>query len=407
MKIEIINTEKLIPYENNARMHDNAIEAIKNSIAQFGFKQPIVVDSEMVIIIGHGRLKAAKELGINEVPVHIASNLTPEQAQALRIVDNKTSELSEWDFQRLIIDIEELTSSNEIDLTTLGFDQKELNKLLNEHSEIPEGETDEDEVPEMPESEPVSKRGMIYQLGNHRVACGDNQDKSLLGRLMGADKAQLLLTDPPYGVNYSGGGGGGTRKKIANDEKQGSKLEEFLVKSVSVATEYLDPNGVFYIWFAMAQAEAFYRACDRSKLPVRTCIVWVKNHFVLSFADYKQQYEPCLYGWKGKNHEFYGGLNASTVLRADKPLVSAEHPTMKPVGLFRHLILNSSAKGDRVLDIFAGSGTTVIAAEETGRVARVVEYEEKYVDVIRRRWAEFVHGVGCDWEELTPEVCDE
>lgn len=332
MKIEIINTEKLIPYENNARVHGNAIEAIKSSIAQFGFKQPIVVDSEMVIIIGHGRLRAAKELGIKEVPVHIATNLTPDQAQALRIVDNKTSELSEWDFQRLIIDIEELITSNEIDLTTLGFDQKELDKLLNDHSEIQSGETDEDEVPEIPEGEPVSKRGMIYLLGDHRVACGNNQDKKLLGRLMGAEKAELLLTDPPYGVNYSGGAGGGTRKKIANDEKQGSELEEFLVKSFSVATEHLTPNSVFYIWFAMMQAEAFYKGCERAKLPVRTCLVWVKNHFVLSFADYKQQYEPCLYGWLGKNHEFYGGLNASTVLRADKPLVSAEHPTMKPVG---------------------------------------------------------------------------
>ena len=405
-EIKYIGTDKVIPYGNNARIHDNGLEAIKNSISQFGFRQPIVVDSEMVIIIGHGRLKAAKELGIKEVPVHIAGNLTPAQAQALRIVDNKTSELSEWDFQRLIIDIEELCSSDEIDLTCLGFDQEELDGLLDEYSGDTEGETREDEVPEISEDEPKSKRGKVYQLGEHRVACGDNQDRNLLAELMGDERAGLLLTDPPYGVDYSGGGKGGTRKKIANDEKQGGELEEFLVESLGVAREYLGSEAVFYIWFAAMQSVGFYRACERCRLPVRSQLVWVKNHFVLSFADYKQQCEPCLYGWVGKRHEFYGGLNASTLLRADKPLVSSEHPTMKPVQLFRQLITNSSERDGIVLDIFAGSGTTVIAAEETKRVARVVEYEPMYVDVIRRRWAEFVFGAGCDWEKLTPEVSE-
>ncbi len=401
MKIETISIDKIIPYENNARIHDKSIEAIKNSISQFGFRQPIVVDTAMVVIIGHGRLKAAKELGLKEVPVHVAHGLTTDQVQALRIVDNRTSELSEWDFQRLVVDIEELMSSNEVDLTTLGFDSKELSKLLDENIEDTTGETDVDEVPEITEEEPRSKPGEIYILGEHRVACGSNQDTDLIKRLMENDKATLLLTDPPYGVSYTGGGKGGTRTAIANDEKVGSELEKFLTESFSAAEPYLTGTASFYIWFAAQQSVAFYRACGASDLPVRSQLVWVKNHFVLSFADYKQQFEPCLYGFKS-GHEFYGSLNASTVIRVDKPVVSVEHPTMKPVGLFRQLILNSTARSEIVLDIFAGSGTTVIACEETGRRARVIEYEPKYSDVIRKRWAEFVHGAGGNWEELTP-----
>ncbi len=397
MEIVVKNITEVIPYANNPRDFTETLEPLKNSIERFGFRQPIVIDKSGVVVIGHARLQAAKELGYTEVPVHIAGNLTAKQIKSLRLADNKIGEIADWDLSKLAAEVEELKF--DVDLTMLGFIDDELDSLLDN---LDSAHQDEDSIPEVDSKIPSSKRGMIYRLGDHCVACGDNTDTLLIGRLMNGSAASLLLTDPPYGVSYTGCKKGHVRSAIANDEKQGSELESFLSDSFAVAAGQLADSANFYIWFASSQSVAFYNACAGNALLVKAQLVWVKNHFTLSFSDYKQQFEPCLYGWLGKKHKFYGEKNASTVLRADKPQVSTEHPTMKPVELFRQLIYNSSKRGDIVLDIFAGSGTTVIACEQTARKARVIEYEPKYVDVIRKRWAEFRYGKGCDWESFTP-----
>ena len=397
MEIVLKDIDDVIPYKNNPRDFTETMGPLKNSIERFGFRQPIVIDGSGIVVIGHARLQAAKELGYTEVPVHIADNLSDKQIKSLRLADNRIGEIADWDLGKLAAEIEGLKF--DVDLTQLGFIDDELDRILDN---LDSSNPDEDSIPEVEEKITVSEKGKIYQLGDHLVACGDNTDISLVNQLMDGTTASLLLTDPPYGVSYTGCTKGSIRSAIANDEKQGRNLESFLSNSFSVADSHLADSAIFYIWFAASQSVAFYNACTDNKFSVRAQLVWVKNQFTLSFSDYKQQFEPCIYGWRGKKHKFYGEKNASTVLRADKPTVSAEHPTMKPVELFRQLIYNSSKRSELVLDIFAGSGTTVIACEQTARKARVIEYEPKYVDVIRKRWAEFRYGKGCNWENYTP-----
>ncbi len=399
MEIVLKKIDEVVPYDNNPRNFIETIGPLKKSIERFGFRQPIVVDNSGVVVIGHARLQAAKELGFKELPVHIADNLSAKQVKSLRLADNKIGEIADWDLGKLAAEVADLKF--DIDLTQLGFIDDELDHILDK---LDSSNPDEDCIPKVDDKSYSSKSGNIYKLGDHLVACGDNTDISLISRLMDDTAANLLLTDPPYGVSYTGCCKGSARSAIANDEKKGSELEEFLCDSFNVAVRHLSNPSNFYIWFAASQSVAFYNACAANGLLVKAQLVWIKNHFTLSFSDYKQQFEPCLYGWRGKQHKFYGEKNSSTVLKADKPLVNAEHPTMKPVELFRKLIYNSSKRGDLILDIFAGSGTTVIACEQTARKARVIEFEPKYVDVIRKRWAEFRYGKECDWELYTPNL---
>lgn len=398
MQIEFRKLDEVKPYENNPRINDNAVEAVAKSIKEFGFRQPIVVDSDGVIICGHTRWKAAKKLGLEKVPVHVAKDLTPEQVKALRIADNKTSELSDWNYELLPLELSELQDMN-FDLSLLGFDSSELEKLLNGDA-LKDGLTDPDEVPETPE-EPVSKRGDIYQLGNHRLMCGDSTKSDDVKGLMNGSLADLYLSDPPYNVAYEGE----NNMTIQNDDMNDSEFLKFLSDAFRNAVEVMKPGASFYLFHSDIEGLNFRSACKSAGLHLRECLVWVKDSLVLGRQDYHYRHEPILYGWKdGAAHNWYSDRKQTTILEFVRPKRSELHPTMKSVEMLVYLMKNSSKKGDTVADLFGGSGSTLIAAEQTGRKAYLMELDEKYCDVIRKRWAEFVHEEGCQWVGLTPMI---
>jgi site-specific DNA-methyltransferase (adenine-specific) len=401
MEIIQMKIADVIPYERNPRINENAIEAVAASIKEFGWRAPIVVDENHVIICGHTRLLAAKHLGLDTVPVHIAKGLTPEQVKAYRIADNKTSEIAEWDYDLLPLELADLQQAD-FDLSLLGFDADELDKLLNGEDAVAEGMTDPDEVPEPPE-EPVSKRGEIYQLGNHRLMCGDSTDNANVEALMLGEKANLLLQDPPYNVAYEGGTA--EHLTIQNDNMDDAAFSNFLTDAFKCAVEVMKPGAAYYIFHADSEGYNFRGACKAAGLQVRQCLVWKKDSLVLGRQDYLWIHEPILYGWKdGAAHNWYSDRKQTTVLEFDRPKRSELHPTTKPVEMLVYLIKNSSQRGELVADFFGGSGSTLIAAEQIGRKAYLMELDEKYCDVIRKRWAEFTHGEGCDWQALTPKI---
>jgi site-specific DNA-methyltransferase (adenine-specific) len=401
MEIIQMKIADVIPYEHNPRINENAIEAVAASIKEFGWRAPIVVDENHVIICGHTRLLAAKHLGLDTVPVHIAKGLTPEQVKAYRIADNKTSEIAEWDYDLLPLELADLQQAD-FDLSLLGFDADELDKLLNGEDAVAEGMTDPDEVPEPPE-EPVSKRGEIYQLGNHRRMCGDSTDNANVEALMLGEKANLLLQDPPYNVAYEGGTA--EHLTIQNDNMDDAAFSNFLTDAFKCAVEVMKPGAAYYIIHADSEGYNFRGACKAAGLQVRQCLVWKKDSLVLGRQDYLWIHEPILYGWKdGAAHNWYSDRKQTTVLEFDRPKRSELHPTTKPVEMLVYLIKNSSQRGELVADFFGGSGSTLIAAEQIGSKAYLMELDEKYCDVIRKRWAEFTHGEGCDWQALTPKI---
>jgi len=399
LKIVYCNVDELIPYNNNPRINDNAIGPVAESIKEFGFKVPVVIDENHVIICGHTRVLAAKSLNIKEVPCVVASDLSPEQIKAYRIADNKTGEIAEWNFELLPLELKDLQNMN-FDLSLLGFDADELDKLLNGEDAVADGMTDPDEIPATPEG-PVSKRGGIYQLGLHRLMCGDSTRAEDVKQLMGNQSADLLLTDPPYNVNYEGG----TGMTIQNDDMGDAEFFKFLTAAFSNAVEVMKPGVSFYIFHADSEGYNFRGACRSASLQIRQCLVWKKNSLVLGRQDYQWAHEPCLYGWKdGAAHNWYSDRSQTTVMEFDRPKKSELHPTTKPVEMLIYLIKNSSKRGEIIIDFFGGSGSTLIAAEQTGRIAYLMELDEKYCDVIRKRYAEFVHGEGCDWAALTPMI---
>ena len=401
--MQIINMKitDIYPYEKNPRLNDNAVEAVANSIKGFGFRVPIVIDRDNVIVTGHTRFRSAKLLGLTEVPCIIVDNLTPEQIKAYRIADNKTAEIAEWNFELLPLELRELQDAD-FDLSLLGFDTDELDRLLNGSPEdvIADGETDPDEVPEAPE-EPISKSGEIYRLGCHLLMCGDAICAENVAFLMGDAQADLALNDAPYNVAYEGGNG----LTIQNDNMSDSQFREFLVAAYRNNAEFMKPGAAFYFFHADSEAYNFRGACREANLPVHETLYWVKNSLVLGRLDYHYKSEPILYGWKpGAAHSWYSDRSQTNILEFDKPKRNDVHPTMKPVEILVYLIRNSSQRGEIVLDTFGGSGSTLIACEQTGRICRMMELDPKYCDVIRRRWAEFVHGAGCDWATKTPVV---
>jgi site-specific DNA-methyltransferase (adenine-specific) len=378
----------LTPYENNPRQNDDAVAAVAESIRQFGFRQPIVVDGAGVIVIGHTRWRAAKHLGMIEVPVHVAEGLSPDQVRALRIADNKTAEIAEWDIDKLGIELKALDGSNlDLDLNLLGFDQEELDRLLDPG--VKGGLTDPDQVPAVPDAgQSLTQPGDLWVLGDHRLLCGDSSEPDHLARLMDGEQADLLLTDPPYNVAYEGGTD--AAMTIANDDMDDASYRKFLVATLGCAVAVLRPGGAFYCWHADSGGLTVRGACADIGLTVRQCLIWVKSSLVLGRQDYQWKHEPCLYGWKdGAGHTWLSDRSQTTVLEFDKPARNGEHPTMKPVPLFVYLVRNSCAPSGIVLDPFGGSGTALIAAEQTGRRARLMELDPRYCDVIVKRWEQF------------------
>lgn len=404
LQITYMKVSEIHPYEKNPRFNDDAVDAVAKSIQEFGWRSPIVVDKDMVIVCGHTRLKAAIKLGLTEVPVHVAADLTPEQIQAFRIADNKTGEISEWNYDLLPLEIRELQNAD-YDLSLLGFDTEELDRLLNggDDKTVTDGETEPDAVPEVPETA-ESVRGTCYRLGEHILLCGDSTRHEDIAKLMQEEKADLYLVDPPYNVALTGSNG----LTIQNDNMEDGKFREFLNGAFACASSVLKPGGSFYIFHSDSESSNFRLAARDNDLEVHETLYWIKNSFVLGRFDYHYQSESCLYGWKpGASHNWYSDRCQCNLLNFDKPKCNDVHPSMKPVEMLVYLIQNSSRRGEIVLDNFGGSGSTLIACEQTGRKCRMVELDEKYCDVIRRRWAEFKYGKGCDWKLLTPAITNE
>lgn len=399
MQITNMKIADIHPYEKNPRFNDDAVEAVAKSIKEFGWRNPIVVDKDFVIVCGHTRYKAAQRLGLAEIPVHVAQDLTPEQIQAFRIADNKTAELAEWNYDLLPLELQELQDAN-FDLSLLGFDSDELERILNggDDKTVLDGETEPDAIPDVPETA-VSKPGEVYQLGDHLLLCGDATNPESYAKIMAESEADLYLTDPPYNVKLEGSNG----LTIMNDNMADNAFRQLLDTAFANAQTVLKPGGSFYIYHSDSESVNFRLACKAAELPVHQTLYWVKNALVLGRFDYHYKSESCLYGWKaGAAHNWYSDRCQTNVLEFNKPKANDVHPSMKPVEMLVYLIQNSTRHGETVLDNFGGSGSTLIACEQTGRKCRMLELDPKYCDVIRKRWAEFKFGKNCDWENKTP-----
>lgn len=390
MHIEYVSPASLIPYGNNPRKNDKAVPKIVESIREFGFRIPILALRDGTVLDGHLRLKGAQKMELAEVPVIWADGMTEAQVRQFRILVNQSVSWADWDEEKLMEELAALAQMG-ADLGLTGFDSAFIDKLMAEAKKAAgELDADPDEVPDVAEdaAERRVRRGDVWALGEHRLCCGDSTSTDDMAALMADVSADLWLTDPPYNVAYEGK----TKDAltIENDAMEDGKFREFLTSAYVVANEVMKPGATFYIWHADSEGYNFRGACRDAGWLVRQCLVWVKQHFVMGRQDYQWRHEPCLYGWKGgASHTWNSDRSQTTVLEFDRPARNKEHPTMKPVELFEYLIKNSTEHGDVVLDSFGGSGTTVIACERTGRRARVMELDERYADVIVRRWEQF------------------
>ena len=379
MEIREVEIGSLKPYPKNAKQHnEKQIANVANSIKRFGWQQPLVIDDAGVVVIGHCRLLAAKKLGLKTVPVTVASGLTEDEIRELRIADNKTNE-SPWDFELL-----------QEDLEGLDFDGFDFDFEIPGEEEEPVEVTEDNWDKPLPE-EPRSKLGDIWQLGRHRLMCGDSTSAEDVEKLMDGEKADLLVTDPPYNVDYQGGTV--DKLKIQNDKQEDGAFLAFLTEAFTAADNAMKPGAAFYIWHADSEGYNFRAACKATGWTVRQCLIWNKDSLVMGRQDYQWKHEPCLYGWKdGAAHTWNSDRKQTTVIDFERPKRNDIHPTMKPIGLFDYLIRNSSTKDMLVLDTFAGSGTCIMACEQDGRQCCSMELDPRYVDAIIDRWETFTGG---------------
>lgn len=402
----------LTPYENNPRNNDEAVEPVANSISEFGFKVPIVATSDGEIINGHTRWKAAKKLKLKTVPVIIADDLTEEQVRAFRLADNKVAEIAQWDIELLLSEIE---SVDNLDMTLFGFTDSDYT-LDDFEDEETDTDISEDEIENEGDSVSSVEYGDIYQLGRHRLMCGDSTSAGDMKELVDGEKIDLYVTDPPYNVAYEGK----TEEAmtIQNDSMDDASFRQFLRDAFSVADQHLKPGGAFYIWHADSEGLNFRAAVKETGWLLKQNLVWVKNSIVLGRQDYQWKHEPCLYGWKdGASHYFIDNRSLATVIEEDednlkemtkgelisyiktmqensptsifyedKPVRSDIHPTMKPLKLIARCVLNSSKKGERVLDSFNGGGSTLMVCEKTERIYYGMELDPLYVERTIKRW---------------------
>ncbi len=387
-KIELWDVDKLVPYVNNPRTHSKEqIGKIAASMMKFGFVNPILVDASAEIIAGHGRLQAAKHLGLERVPVIVLDHLTEEEKRAYVIADNKLALDAGWDDGLLKTELTALASLN-FDLSVIGFSDEELADLLGDAVGT-EGNTDDDAVPEAP-AEPKTKTGDVYVLGNHRLLCGDSTVLANVEKVLDGALADMVFTDPPYNVDYGNTAKDklrGNDRRIMNDNL-GEGFEAFLydacVNMIAVC------KGGIYVCMSSSELHTLQKAFVAAGGKWSTFVIWAKNTFTLGRSDYQRQYEPILYGWKqGTDHFWCGARDQGDVWFVNKPTKNDLHPTMKPVELVERAVRNSSKSRDIVLDCFGGSGSTLIACEKAGRQARLIELDPKYCDVIVKRWEEF------------------
>lgn len=419
LEIKYKKINELKPYKNNPRINKQAIEPVAKSIKEFGFRNPIIIDKDNVIVAGHTRYEASKLLNIKEVPTLDCEGLTKEQIRAFRIIDNKTQEYAKWNKELLKLELDDI----KLDLSDFDLCIESTDKIIEDDVEI--------KLPEKPKS----KLGEIYKLGNHLLLCGDSTNLEHLKELVKKSKnnftvsggVKLVITDPPYNVNIGekaslskNGKYGFSDKKILNDHMSNKDFYLFLEKVFKNMESIIECGASFYIFHASSTVYEFEKALKSAGLQTRQQLMWLKDFFVLSRQDYHWIHEPILYGWKeGKSHYFvedrtmdttfknYDNLEnlskrelleilnkikeqtQTTVIKEDRPKKSEEHPTMKPIKLLAKLIQNSSKPGDTVLDLFGGSGSTLIACEQTNRKCLMIEYDPKYVDVIINRWEQF------------------
>ncbi|WP_236894888.1 DNA modification methylase [Clostridium beijerinckii] len=381
-----INISEIIQYENNPRNNDAAVDKVAESIKEFGFKVPIIVDKDNIIIAGHTRYKAAVKLGLEIVPVIKADDLTEQQVKAFRIMDNKSSEFATWNYEALLKEMESL-KLEDYDLELTGFDLSEFEKLEDEYNPKEIQEDEEFDIEEQLENieEPKSKKGDIWLLGKNRLMCGDSRVKEDIEKLMNGEKAKLVFTDPPYNVNYEGATA--DKLTIENDNMSQNEFYEFLSKVFNNYYENMEEGAPIYVCHADSEGENFRRTFREAGIKLAQCIIWVKNAFVMGRQDYQWKHEPILYGWKeGKAHYFVDDRTQDTVWEIPKPTRNAEHPTMKPLALCARAIKNSSKPNDLVIDLFGGSGSTLMAATELNRVCYTMEVDKKYADVIVFRY---------------------
>jgi len=395
-EIKQISVDKLIPYANNARTHDDAqVTQIASSIKEFGFNNPVLIDEGNGIIAGHGRVMAAKKLGMSEVPTITLAHLTDSQRKAYILADNRIAMNSSWDNQLLTLELKDL--KDDIDLTLLGFNADEINALL--EPEQVEGLTDEDAVPEAP-AIPVTKLGDVWLCGNHRVMCGDSTSIDAVEKLMDGHKADMVFTDPPYGMSYGGGRAAGSTQKgalvkahgmIIGDDLRGVDLIAMIADSLSSSKLCAKEGSAFYVCFPWRTYSEFESAMESIGLKASACIVWDKKSIGLGNANYRPQHEFIFYV---KGGSWHGDKSQSDVWHMSRGATGAYvHPTQKPIELVERALLNSSKAGDIVHDCFGGSGSTMIACEKTGRINNSMELDPKYCDVIVKRWQDFTGKV--------------
>ena len=388
--VKMISTKSLIPYARNSRTHsEEQVSQIAASITEWGFTNPILKDENNNILAGHGRLLAAQKLQFEKVPCITAKGWTEAQKKAYVIADNKLALNAGWDFEMLAVEFEDLQNFD-FDLHLTGFEPDELAKILLEPEK--EGLTEEDDVPDIPEK-PLTVEGDVWILGNHRLMCGDSTDFNAVEKLLQNKKANMCFTDPPYLMDFTGGIHADGSKSfnashgtIKNDKMSKKEGEAFLDSINTVIKDYVD--GAFYITFYRLGIDGYYASLDRVGLRCRSLIIWDKGNHTLSNSDYMSMYEPIFYGWVN-NHKFYGGKNGMDIWRIDRTKKNVLHPTMKPVELCIKAIKDGSQVNGLVLDLFGGSGSTLIACEKVNRECRVMELEAKYCDVIIKRWQEF------------------
>jgi len=379
--MQLIATEKLIPYVNNARTHSaEQINKLRSSLREFGFINPVIIDRDLNVIAGHGRIEAAKAESISEVPCVFADYLTEAQKKAYILADNRMAMDAGWDEELLRVEIEALQAESfDVDLT--GFDESEIADLFETDSEVKDDGFDVGAELEKP---PVTKSGDLWLLGNHRLICGDSTREETYTLLMDGKKANLVVTDPPYNVNYEGSAG-----KIKNDNMENGKFYQFLLDAFTCMEKVMENDASIYVFHADTEGLNFRKAFADAGFYLSGTCIWKKQSLVLGRSPYQWQHEPVLFGWKKKGrHQWYTGRKESTIWEFDKPKKNGDHPTMKPVPLVAYPIKNSSMSNCIVLDPFGGSGSTLIACEQTDRVCHTIELDEKFCDVIVKRFIE-------------------
>ena len=395
MNITDVKIDEIIPYHDNPRVNTDAINVVKKSLSEFGFQQPLVLDKDNVIIVGHTRFAAAKELGFTDVPCFIAEDLSEDKIKAYRIMDNKSAEYASWNYGLLTKEITDLLESD-YDLEYTGFTDVELEDMgfdMNLESFVEEPQSEEDVIPEMTEDPPISKMGDVWILGNHRLLCGDSTSVDDVEKLMNKERADMIFTDPPWNVNYGEDTAGGKYKdrKILNDHMEEDEWADFVLGFCSCLKLASKGGCMTYLVMSAQEWAVVDKTLRDSGFHWSSTIIWAKDALVISRKDYHTQYEPIWYGWNADDSRLSPLLDRkqSDVWNVDRPRVSKLHPTTKPVELVERAINNSTQRTNLVLDLFLGSGSTLIAAEKTGRRCFGMELDPKYADVIIERWQNY------------------